>query len=142
MYVITTTHLDPMSGTVYYSSLAGKFKNQPTNCGIEENSSELRGALLATLQGLAWISDHWGTSDRFPVDVLTTSPVVANVLRETVSSGTLPDDENGDLWQLLLAKRAQFDLNFVTSHGASPHILTIWRWSSTPPIDAFLPPDR
>ena len=136
-FIITTANLSP-SGSAFYSSIAGAYLGQRAECGIEVRSSELRGYLLAVLQGCMKLQGQFGVRERHVVDVLVPNQELAKQFATKNSASKILDSGDHDLWGRLFVRKEEFDLRFVWSHEQSQIILGIWHWSSVPPVPFFL----
>lgn len=140
MYLKIENFFDATTRTSYFSSLGGFYKDQPLQTGIDQNSTLLRGHLLALVQGLTKIKNSHGIATKHQVDVLISDPEIAEQLRSKKSvSRILHSDEDG-AWTELLALKATFGtIRFISNPAESEHLMAIWKWSSTPPMHCEAP---
>ncbi len=134
-FVITTARLNETTGRVFYTSNGGIFHGQTTHHGDEQQSSLIRGFLLATLDGLSKVENVDGKGKGTVVELLIPDEKVAARLRDatpsTFSKILHYDDE--DLWKLFLQRKLDFNLRIISHPDEGDEVLRLWKWQRPEP---------
>jgi len=142
MYIISTSHIDPKSGTVYFSSTAGKWAGQHPRTGYVPNGTVLQGHLLACVDGLQKMRDMFESNDLTFCDILIDDETEATQFRDLICSPRTPKVVDPVSWNRFIELSRQYDLRIVSHVAESPHLETVWQWSSASPLPSTVPSSR
>lgn len=133
-FVITTSHQNPRTNAVHFSSTAGIFQGQVAHLGSEKESTLVRGFLLAAIIGLNKIKNLIGAGGE--VDLLVPDEVVAEKFRSagTKMLGKFLRFDDEELWGQFVALKNEFKLAIFSYPDEATGLSNLWRWQRDPSL--------
>jgi hypothetical protein len=142
MYIVAEASIEPKSNIVFYKSIAGQWPGQQPRCGLLPNGSLLQGYLQAVCDGLQKLYDQFGKDDPKFLDILIENEDIAEQFRNKKPPTRLIPNGDDELWTRYFHLKREYDVKIVNQIAESPHLVTIWKWSSEPPFPTTLPESR